>query len=253
MSNKWVAGAGDETGNSYARRVSEGYFEKYFKGDVIDIGCGKQTVTEGARGWDIASGDGDATFMAGIADSSYDTVYSSHTLEHLDNPELALENWWRILKPQGYLIVAVPSEDLYEQNHWPSMFNPDHRTTWTTSKSKSWSPVSKNLVDLIKQLPNHKLISLRELDTNYDYSLKFCDQPKAERQIEAIVQKLEQSDEEKYINSRMQLFQCMCGFGDLHMQGLRIDGRIILKCQSCKQVLSLDIIKTLIDDGILEL
>jgi SAM-dependent methyltransferase len=41
-------------------------------------------------------------------DDEFDLVYASHVLEHLDNPVKVIEEIWRILKPNGMLIVKVP-------------------------------------------------------------------------------------------------------------------------------------------------
>ena len=83
-------------------------------------------VTPDVVGWD--KDDGDATFMAGVPDAFCDFVYSSHCLEHISNPYLALKNWWRILKPGGVLIIYVPHRDLYEKKkELPSKWNHDHK------------------------------------------------------------------------------------------------------------------------------
>jgi ubiquinone/menaquinone biosynthesis C-methylase UbiE len=76
-------------------------------------------------------GDGDAGLMADIPDRAFRTVYSSHLLEHLNDPVEAIRNWYRILQPGGYLIIDVPHMKLYEQQ-WtlPSRFNADHKTMW---------------------------------------------------------------------------------------------------------------------------
>jgi 2-polyprenyl-3-methyl-5-hydroxy-6-metoxy-1,4-benzoquinol methylase len=52
----------------------------------------------------------DAATLEGVADESYDAVYSSHLLEHIPIPQAveAVRNWLRVLKPMGRLIIAVP-------------------------------------------------------------------------------------------------------------------------------------------------
>lgn len=108
-----------ETAKARARREREGFFEKYCQGKGIDIGVGRlncgaiDPVTPDAFPWDIDNGD--ATYLTGIQDADFDWVYSSHCLEHLSNPVLALMNWWRILRPGGHLILYVPHRDLYER------------------------------------------------------------------------------------------------------------------------------------------
>jgi hypothetical protein len=53
------------------------------------------------------------------------------------NPQEAIQSWFSLVKPGGHLITIVPDEDLYEQGHFPSIFNSDHKSTFTISKSNS--------------------------------------------------------------------------------------------------------------------
>jgi len=97
---------------------SEEFFNTYLKGKVIDIGGGSDTVTENAEVFDLEHGD--AQHILRYKDKeSYDCVYSSHCLEHMKDVPLALSKWWELLKPEGYMIIVVPHEDLYEQKIWP--------------------------------------------------------------------------------------------------------------------------------------
>jgi len=61
-----------------------------------------------------------------LADRSVQSVYSSHTLEHLSHlqVEAALREWWRVLTPRGRLMVAVPDLDAIA-----SAFSDKHRST----------------------------------------------------------------------------------------------------------------------------
>src|SRR3546814_12230808 len=77
-----------------------------------------------------------------------DTLFPYTTLFRSEG----LRNWFRILKPGGHLIVTVPDEDLYEQGIFPSAYNPDHKWTFTIWKAASWSPKSRNLIDLVRSL-----------------------------------------------------------------------------------------------------
>ena|ERR1700761_1896675 len=165
---------GTETKKAHVRRAAADYFNKYLVGFGIDIGCADDVLEichGNVRLWDYELGDGDAELMAIIPDDTYDFVYSSHCLEHVRHPEIAIQNWWRILKPEGILFVVVPDEDLYEQGFWPSKYNGGHISTWTIKKAKSWSPVSRNVVDMIDLLPNCLPLSIQRVDTGYDYEL----------------------------------------------------------------------------------
>lgn len=51
----------------------------------------------------------DAHDLSPIADNSIDFIASSHTIEHLVNPLLALKEWVRVLKPGGTMYSVIPN------------------------------------------------------------------------------------------------------------------------------------------------
>lgn len=115
-----------ETTKARQRRITEAFFVKYCGGRGLDIGYGGDLLAVNCEGWDAEHGD--AQHLKGLADLTYDFVYSSHTLEHIIDVELALKNWWRVLKNGGYLILYVPHRDLYEKKKiLPSYWNNDHK------------------------------------------------------------------------------------------------------------------------------
>ena len=136
-----------ECSKSILRRLHDPNFIRYyFSGCGIDIGGKPDPLAlyvelfpniQKLRTWDIE--DGDAQYMESICDEKYNFVHSSHCLEHMHAPEVALKNWFRILKPGGYLIITIPDEDLYEQGIFPSQYNRDHKWTFTIWKTESWS------------------------------------------------------------------------------------------------------------------
>ena len=159
---------------------SKEFFTKYLGGRVIDIGAGKDLVIPTAERFDIE--DGDANYITQYRKTeSYDAVHSSHCLEHMFNPVNALNEWWSLVKPGGYLILVVPEEDLYEQGIWPSMFHGDHKNTFRLNKNKSWSPVSFDVEELVKNLPDVQIISSEIQDEYYDYQLKTSYPPEYKR------------------------------------------------------------------------
>jgi SAM-dependent methyltransferase len=150
----------------------------------VDIGAGNDSLgmfhqmlpmMTALRPWDLP--DGDAMLMEGIADNSLDFVHSSHCLEHLQDPYVALQNWIRICKPGGHLVIMVPDEDLYEQGVFPSTFNDDHKWTFTVAKSQSWSPKSVNLTDLLARFADQVSVQKIEvLDAGYFFAAPRMDQ-----------------------------------------------------------------------------
>jgi len=103
---------------------------------------------------------------------AYDAVCSSHCLEHMRDVPAALEQWWALVRPGGHLILVVPDEDLYEQGGWPSLFNSDHKATFRMGKVETWSPVSYDILELVKALPDAEIVSCERHDQNYDHRLR---------------------------------------------------------------------------------
>lgn len=195
-----------ECSKSIIRRLSDpNFINRYFVGRGLDIGgkpdplCLYQGLfckMGSVRTWDLE--DGDAQYLDGVADCEYDFVHSSHCLEHLVDPMEGLKNWFRVVRPGGYLIVTVPDEDLYEQGVFPSTFNRDHKWTFTIMKLRSWSERSLNVVDLIRQLGESvDLVRLEQLSATYRFDLPRYDQtltPVGECGIEFVVRKRTQAE-----------------------------------------------------------
>jgi SAM-dependent methyltransferase len=53
----------------------------------------------------------EASDLAVIPSNTYDFVLSSHTLEHTANPLRALQEWLRVLKEHGLLVLVLPHKD----------------------------------------------------------------------------------------------------------------------------------------------
>lgn len=119
---------------SWQRRRVNGLL-RGIEGVGLDVGAGAEPApwwkmieaSVQVQPWDQARGDGDATYLDGVEDESFDFVFSSHLLEHLARPEIALRRWVDVTRRGGSLLVAVPHRDLYEKRRrLPSTFNPRH-------------------------------------------------------------------------------------------------------------------------------
>ena len=89
-------------------------------GDVLDIGAGRdilrQSATGAVRSWVSLDYDlraptidvqGDAHNLP-FPDTNFDCVVCADVLEHLRDPERAMEEMRRVLRPKGIAIVSVP-------------------------------------------------------------------------------------------------------------------------------------------------
>lgn len=80
-----------------------------------------------------------------VPDGTYDVVLSSHVIEHIANPLLALQAWRRVSVPQGYLLMVAP--------HMAATF--DHRRPLT--------PLSHMVADLQAGTEEDDLTHLDEM------------------------------------------------------------------------------------------
>jgi len=95
----------------------------------IDVGCGANKTVEGSLGYDqdfpgnlgIAGGRkigeceadivGEASDLP-FEDDSQDYLIARHLFEHILDPIKLLEEWYRVLRPSGVLVVACPDQDV---------------------------------------------------------------------------------------------------------------------------------------------
>ena len=193
-----------EQSKAAKRRFHDGNFaSKYFVGNGIDIGCGNDSVGQyinmfpriiSVTPWDIQHGD--AQYLAGVPDNSFDFVHSSHCLEHMVDVPVALSNWARVLKPGGHIVVTVPDEDMYEHGVWPSVNNSDHKWSFTVCKAASLMPKSINITTLVEHISDTlQCLRVSVIDEFYNSNLPSTfDQtltPNAECSIEVVWKKKE--------------------------------------------------------------
>ena len=90
---------GSLDGLNFARRtIWEGEIDESMDFSYRKRRLGSQVIGEGSD-------------LSKVEAHSYDFVLSCHSLEHVANPLKALREWKRILKPRGFLILAVPNKE----------------------------------------------------------------------------------------------------------------------------------------------
>lgn len=175
----------NEASKALMRRLRDPLFAStYFIGEALDVGAGGDGLSiqrhhwpllTHVREWDMPDGDGQT--LATLADDTFDVVHSSHFLEHARDPLEALRHQVRVCKPGGHIVALIPDEDMYEQGVFPSTFNGDHKTTWTTFKARSWSPVSQSAVILVASLGDVvELLKAEKIQEGYDWTAPRIDQ-----------------------------------------------------------------------------
>ena len=196
-----------EASKAAARRNYDRRFAtRYIVGDGIDIGCGQDPIAnyyefyplmKSLRPWELKDGDG--MLLEGVEDEAFDFVHSSHSLEHMADPKVAMENWIRVCKKGGHLVLLLPDEDMFEQGNWPSAYaGADHVTAWTIKKNESWCSASYNITDFFGQFADQlEILKIEKLDSSYLYTIPAMDQTRGmiqECAVEVILRK--KTDEE---------------------------------------------------------
>lgn len=162
-----------ETSKCTSRRMAQGHLQKLV-GRGLDIGAGDdpfQPVAGECRAWDRKHGDGDAAKLPGVAAGSLDYVYSSHCLEHLPDPLAALRRWTEVVRPGGFLYLAVPDYDLYEGGK--GLRNRFHKTAFSLHRPADPSIPLLNLPELLSGplRGSLRLWYLGLCDDRYDHRL----------------------------------------------------------------------------------
>jgi SAM-dependent methyltransferase len=162
---------GAEVRKTYKLRVQNGFYPKYLGGGIVlDIGnkgsdnAEGRTVVPHAIGVDLDYPGYDGITLP-FGDETVDAIFSSHCLEHIWFVQRAIRDQFRILKTGGFLIVIVPHQQLYEKRRFlPSIFNPDHKRTFTPS----------SLLSLFEEVMRPNSFRVRHLADNdlwFNYSL----------------------------------------------------------------------------------
>jgi predicted SAM-dependent methyltransferase len=175
----------NETSKANKRRRNDPFYDNLFKlKNVLDIGGGMDPWPKSAV---FDKDHGDANYIKTyLGKSKYEMVYSSHCLEHMNDPEQSLKDWYSLVEDGGFLFVVVPDFDLYEYGEWPSRFGQGHLHAFSMVRESNDFLI--NVKDLVK---DYNTLQIRLCDTNYNYKEKKLDQTlgDAEANIEIIIEK----------------------------------------------------------------
>lgn len=96
----------------------------FCQGDGLDVGFGGDPIVSHAICMDMLNAyaryqehvqhlHGDAANLHWFRDGCLDFVYSSHVLEDFPDTRAVLEEWLRVIKPGGRLVLYLPDEQAY--------------------------------------------------------------------------------------------------------------------------------------------
>lgn len=145
----------------------------YLSRGGIDVGCGPKKVWPNLLGIDSGKDTqlfgipmkpdlviGDAAHLGLFADGAMENVFSSHLLEHIEDWQAALTEWWRILKVGGHLCLYLPHANLYPRIGQPGS-NPDHKHDF----------VPETILDYFQiAIPDWTLLEIQNRDQADEYS-----------------------------------------------------------------------------------
>jgi SAM-dependent methyltransferase len=188
---------GLESRRTYDAKIRTGFWARYITGPkVLDIGCKGLdefgALTEDGEGLAIFDGaiavDLDYPGYDGLTlpfpTESQDAVYASHTLEHVPNFIQAIQEWHRVTKVGGHIIVMVPNAHLYERRRRPpSRWNLGHLRFYTAASL---------LAEFEAALPpnSYRVRHLLEDDRDFRYEDPPDHHPHGGYEIEQVVQKI---------------------------------------------------------------
>lgn len=112
---------------------------QYTRGKGVDLGCGPKKAFPHMIGVDSCKDTelfniamkpdvvcNDASCLDFIDNDTLDFIFSSHLLEHIQDTQAALTEWWSKIKVGGHLVLYLPHRDLYPNIGQPGS-NRDHK------------------------------------------------------------------------------------------------------------------------------
>lgn len=159
----------------YLIRDLKSMISKYAFGKVLDVGCGNKPYKslfnnsdENYLGCDvIQSSDNKVDILCkataiNAEDESFETVFSTQVMEHVDNSDLMMKECNRVLKPDGVLILSVPM--CWELHEEPYDF-------FRFTKYGLQELCDRNNFEVLEMIPNGgKWAAIAQMNLNMIYS-----------------------------------------------------------------------------------
>jgi ADP-heptose:LPS heptosyltransferase len=161
-----------ETSKGFEVRKCRERVAEYLHGTVLDFGCGDEKVFYNSIGIDQHGKAADLKLdLSNIksykffGDKSADVIFSSHFLEDIIDYQSILKEFWRILKPEGHLILYLPHKDFYP-NVGQTGANPCHKHDF----------LPKDILGAIEECGSSKIVSCETFSDTDEYSFQIVAQ-----------------------------------------------------------------------------
>lgn len=184
---------GPESARTFIDKLDGGFWDKWCTGNGLDIGyIGKGTsdiepILPTAIGIDTNYPNYDGIHLP-FNTESQSFVYSSHCLEHIKNYKENIQEWFRVLKIGGHLVILVPHKHLYEKkNNLPSLFNEDHQRYYTPASLL-------NEIETSLEPNSYRVRLLEDGDKDYDYSITPTIHSNGQYEILLVIEKIHLPD-----------------------------------------------------------
>lgn len=108
---------------------------KYITGRIADVGAGADKITPDAIAFDGRSLEGvDVAGEDCLLDGRwFDTIFSSHFLEHIVDPSTYFYDWLDHLETGGHVVLYLPQKGAYD-----SWQNEEHMWNWDHQDFVFW-------------------------------------------------------------------------------------------------------------------
>lgn len=181
---------GPEVRKTLRARIESGFVAQYLSGPrVLDIGfrggdSANQPIVPWATGVDKDFPGYDGTTLP-FEDYSQDAVHLSHCLEHIANPGTVLAEWFRVLRIDGFLILTVPHQQLYERKPVPT-------SRWGGNEHLRFYTLATLAKEIEDALPvgEFRFRVMRDNDADFDYPLPPTEYPRGCYEIETVIQRI---------------------------------------------------------------
>lgn len=179
---------GSETSRTYVDKLLNGFWDKYCSGKTLEQGysgysdsvplfpetVGLSLDTPGYDGKTIP-----------YPNESFDTVYSSHVIEHVSDLKGFIQEQHRVTKTNGYIIIVSPHQYLYERKlELPSNWNGDHKIFLSPGKLLT-------IIESVLKPNTYRVRLLEDNDSEYNYSVPLQQHPDGGYEILVVLQKIQ--------------------------------------------------------------